>query len=64
MLVLPNNLLSFLASVIFGVLTFFFLLDFYPFLFNVYFEYIYVIGIISLQRARLVTLTDWMLGRA
>ena len=64
MFVLPNNLLSFLSSVIFGVLTFFFLLDFYSFLFNVYFEYIYVIGRISLQRARLVTLTDWMLGRA
>ena len=63
MIVVPNNLLFFLASVILGVLTFS-LLNFYPFLFNVYFEYIYVIGRMFLQRARLVTLTYWMLGRA
>ena len=63
MFAVPKNLLFFLASVIFDVLTLS-LLDFYPFLFNVYFEYIYVTGRIFLQRARLVTLTDWMLGRA
>ena len=49
MFVVTNNLLFVLASVIFGVLTFS-PLDFHPFLFNVYFEHIYVTGRIFLQR--------------
>ena len=57
MFAVPNNLLFFLASAIFSVLTFS-LLDFYPFMFNVYFKYIYVTCRIFLQRARLVNLID------
>ena len=59
MFVVPNNLFFYLASAIFSVLTFS-LSNFYPFLFNVYFEYIYVIDRIFLQRSRLGNLTDWM----